>query len=261
MKFAKKSLGQNFLTDKNIIRKILNTTKIQDRDIIEIGPGKGALTDEIFKRRPKSLSIIEKDSNLAKDLRLKYSKNKKIKIYCNDVLEFNIEKIYLKNSVIFGNLPYNISSQIFVKILRSKKWPPNFTDLILMFQKEMADKIIAKFTTKNYGRLAILSNLRLKTLNKFLVSPNCFTPKPKVISAVIHFQPKKNHLFNIKNIQNLEKVTNVLFSNKRKMINKNIKKILNKNELKKISNLSLNARPSDIKPEIYYNITEILEKK
>ena len=101
--------------------------------------------------------------------------------------------------------------------------------------------------------------MRLKTINKFYISPNCFKPKPKVNSIVIHFQPKKE-LFNIKNISQLEKVTNIFFSNKRKMINKNIKKILNEDQIKKIDNLNIYLRPSEIKPEIYYKITEIFEK-
>ena len=260
MRFAKKSLGQNFLTDKNIIKKIINLIEIKNKDIIEIGPGEGALTEEILKKKPKSLSIIEKDFNLFEKLKLKYFKNKIIKIYNADILKFDIEKIVKKNSAIFGNLPYNISSQILVKILKFSKWPPKFNDLILMFQKELGDKILGQYQSSNYGRLSILSNYRLNTLGKFLVSPNCFFPKPKVNSLVIHFQPKIN-LFNIKKIENLEKITNILFSNKRKMINKNIKKILKNKEILKITGLKLNFRPSEIKPEIFYKITELFEKK
>ena len=260
MRFAKKSLGQNFLTDKNIIKKIINLIEIKNKDIIEIGPGEGDLTEEILKKKPKSLSIIEKDFNLFEKLKLKYFKNKIIKIYNADILKFDIEKIVKKNSAIFGNLPYNISSQILVKILKFSKWPPKFNDLILMFQKELGDKILGQYQSSNYGRLSILSNYRLNTLGKFLVSPNCFFPKPKVNSLVIHFQPKIN-LFNIKKIENLEKITNILFSNKRKMINKNIKKILKNKEILKITGLKLNFRPSEIKPEIFYKITELFEKK
>ena len=123
----------------------------------------------------------------------------------------------------------------------------------------MGEKIVCKFPSKNYGRLSIISNYKLIVKNKFLVSPNCFFPKPKVNSIVIHFKTKKKVSL-IKNLDNLEKVTNILFSNKRKMINKNIKKILTKNQINRINNLNLNLRPSDIKPEIYYKITELFEK-
>jgi len=261
MKFAKKSLGQNFLIDKNIINKIINLVSIRNKDIIEIGPGREALTEEILKKKPKSLSLIEKDFFLAENLKKKYSDFNNIKVYNLDVLKFDIEKITSKNSIIFGNLPYNISSQILVKCLKFKKWPPKFSDLIFMFQRELGKKIVGTYPSSDYGRIAILSNFRLNVVNKFYVSPNCFFPKPKVTSMVIHFQPKKKKLFAIKNINNLEKITNIFFSNKRKMINKNIKKILTLNKIKDIKDLKVNLRPSDIKPDIYYKITELYEKK
>ena len=130
-----------------------------------------------------------------------------------------------------------------------------------MFQKELGEKIIGKFPSPNYGRLSILSNFRLTVLKKFLVSANCFFPKPKITSMVIHFQPKIEELYKIKKISNLEKITNVFFSNKRKMIKKNIKKILDENKVKKIKDLKLYFRPADVKPEVYYKITELFEKK
>ena len=130
-----------------------------------------------------------------------------------------------------------------------------------MFQKELGEKIIGNYPSSGYGRLSILSNYRLNILGKFFVSPNCFFPKPKVTSMVIHFQPKSKILFNIKNIYNLEKITNIFFSNRRKMINKSIKKVLNNDKIKKLPDLQINLRPSDIKPEFYYKITELYEKK
>ena len=260
MQFAKKSLGQNFLIDKNIIKKIINIIDIGNKNIIEIGSGKGALTNEIIKKKPKSLSIIEKDFNLSKELNLKYKNNKIVKIYNIDVLKLNIEKLCRKNSIIFGNLPYNISSQILVKILKFKKWPPKFTDLILMFQKELGEKILGKFPSANYGRLSILTSYRLKILKKFLVSPSCFLPKPKVTSLVIHFKPQLSTII-LKDISNLEKITNIIFSNKRKMINKNIKKVLSKKDISLINNLKLNLRPAEIEPEIFYNIAKLYEKR
>ena len=121
MNLAKKSLGQNFLIDKNIIKKIISLVNIKDKDIIEIGPGRGALTDEILKKKPKSLVLIEKDYKLFEGLKNKFSDNKNIKIFNADILKFNLEKtINFKKSIIFGNLPYNISSQIFVKIIKFK---------------------------------------------------------------------------------------------------------------------------------------------
>ncbi len=257
----KKSLGQNFLIDKNIINKIINCIKIKNRNIIEIGPGQGALTDKILNQNPKSITAIEKDCLLSEDLKSKYHNNKTIKILNKDFLNFNLEKLNIKNAIIIGNLPYNVSSQILVKIIRNKKWPPNYSDVIFMFQKELGDKILGKYPSKNYGRISILTNFRLYPVKKFHVSSNCFFPRPKVESIVIHFKPKKKTNFLINDLRNLEKVTNILFSNKRKMINKNIKKILDKNEIQRIKNLNLQHRPAEIKPEIYYKITELYEMR
>ncbi len=261
MNFAKKSLGQNFLVDKNIIRKIINLVKLEKKNIIEIGAGHGALTDEILKKKPYLLNVIEKDISLYKKLKIKYSNIRNVRIYNDDILDFNLESLVKKNSIIIGNLPYNISSQILVKILRFKKWPPNFESLIFMFQKELGDKILGVYPNVNYGRLSILSNYRLKFISKFLVSKNCFFPKPKVTSMVILFKPKLKKLYNIKSILSLEKITNYFFSNKRKMINKTIKKILNEKEIRNINDLKLNSRPSELRPETYYKITELFEKK
>ena len=261
MKFAKKSLGQNFLIDKNIIQKIINIVDIRNKNVIEIGPGTGALTEEILKKNPKSLILIEKDNSLFKNLILKFSHNNTLKLYNNDILKINIEKLIKEETVIFGNLPYNISSQILIKFLKFKVWPPKFNDLVLMFQKELAEKITGKYLSNNYGRLSIISNYRFDVFKKFNISANCFFPKPKITSTLLHFRPIKRNKFKIKNICNLEKVTNILFSGRRKMINKNIEKILSKKEVSQIDGLQLKSRPSQLNPEIYYKITEFFEKK
>ena len=217
------------------------------------------MTDEILKKKPKSLTLIEKDYHLFEKLKNKFINNKSIKIYNDDILKLNLEKIAIENSIVFGNLPYNISSQILVKMIKFKKWPPKFNNLIFMFQKELGEKIISNYPSRGYGRLSILTSYRLEILKKFFISPNCFFPKPKITSMVIHFQPKNNELFNIKEISNLEKITNIFFSNKRKMINKTLLKLFDKDEIKTIKGLKENLRPSDIKPDFYYKITELYE--
>ena len=260
MNFSKKSLGQNFLIDLNIIKKITNQVEIKNNNILEIGPGKGALTNQILKKKPKSLILIEKDNVLYDELRFKYKSYKNIKIYNKDILKCNIEKILKKNTIIFGNLPYNISSQILIKILRFKLWPPKYSALIFMFQKEMADRIIGKFNTSKYGRLSIITNYKLKIFNKFNISPNCFSPKPKVISTVLYLEPNKRIYGRIKNIKNLEKITQIFFSNKRKMINKSIKKIFKSDkQINLLRNINIRSRPSDLTPENFYDITRLFE--
>ena len=260
MRYAKKSLGQNFLIDKNIIKKIVNLSNIKDKNIIEIGPGEGALTNEILKANPKSLTLIEKDYKLSEILKKKFIENKKVKIYCDDILKFNFSRVKNNNFIVFGNLPYNISSQILVKFIKLSNLKIKFHELIFMFQKELGEKILSTYPSPNYGRISILRGYRLKILKKFLVSPNCFAPKPKITSMVIHFKFYGNREINIKKISNLEKITNIFFSNKRKMVKKNIKKILTKKQINKIPGLKLNLRPSNLKPDIFYKITELYEE-
>tara|TARA_Y100001935_G_C17288332_1_gene501741 strand:+ start:676 stop:1458 length:783 start_codon:yes stop_codon:yes gene_type:complete len=255
---SKKSLGQNFLVDKNIIKKITNLVDIKNKNVLEIGPGKGSLTNEILKKKPKGLILVEKDNHLTKNLQEKYNNEKNIKIFNDDILRFNIERKIKPKTIIFGNLPYNISSQILVRLIKFEKWPPLYTDLILMFQKELAQKITGKFMSSNYGRISVLTSYRLKLINKFFVSNTCFVPAPKIMSNVLHLKPIINNKENIKKIDNLEKVTNVLFSNRRKMINKNLKKLLNENKIK-LLNLDLKKRPSDLKPQTYFKITKLFE--
>ena len=260
MKFHKKSLGQNFLIDLNIIKKIVNIISLEGKNILEIGPGKGALTNEILKKKPKSVILVEKDYVLAKNLKNKFKHDRNIKIYNQDILKFDLESKLKDNSIVFGNLPYNISSQILIKTIKFKSWPPKYEALVFMFQKELAEKIIGKYKTINYGRLSIITNYRLNVFNKFIISPNCFFPKPKIKSMILGFKPKKKINYKIKNIDSLEKITRILFSNKRKMINKSIKKIFKKDKKIPVINLNLKLRPENLKQEIIYEITEKFEQ-
>ena len=149
----KKSLGQNFLIDNNILKKIIDLIEINNQEIIEIGPGTGNLTKKIIEKKPRKLMLVEKDQILTYGLRKEFKKNSNIKILNKDILKFDLEKKISNSSIIVGNLPYNISSQILIKLIKFKLWPPKYKKLVLMFQKEVADKIVAKFNTSNYGRL------------------------------------------------------------------------------------------------------------
>ena len=243
----KKSLGQNFLVDNNILNKIIKLAEITSNDVIEIGPGTGNLTNKIIEQKPKNLILVEKDKRLAINLNYEIIKFNNLKIFNEDILKFNLEKNIKKNSIIIGNLPYNISSQILVKLIKFKKWLPKYKKLILMFQKEVADKILAKYKTPDYGRLSILTAARLKITDCFNVSPNSFYPKPKVISTVLVFEPIINKNFKVKNIDNLEKISHIFFSRKRKMINKAFKILFKKPiETAKKLNINLNLRPNEL---------------
>ena len=254
---AKKSLGQNFLIDNNIINKIVEIGSInKNKTVMEIGCGYGNLTKRIALMRPKKIFAIEKDKKLAFLLKNKFKNYNNIKIINRDVLNIIEENNLDQNIIVFGNLPYNVSTKILASLILLKKWPPWYEILILMFQKEVAERIIAKTQTKEFSRLSVLSNWRLEIKKHFYVSNNCFFPKPKITSTVLSFKPKKNNQFNLKNPKNLEKVTRVLFSNRRKMINKNFLKLFNHDKsVAEELNLKLNQRPEELSSEMYYKIT------
>jgi 16S rRNA (adenine1518-N6/adenine1519-N6)-dimethyltransferase len=255
---AKKSLGQNFLIDKNIIDKITNTVSIEGNEVLEVGPGTGNLTKEILKNNPSKMYLVEKDTFLAENL--EEIIDGRVKIFNEDILKFN-ENLLSKNKIIvFGNLPYNVSTEIlstWITKLKNDYW---FSDLILMFQKEVADRIIAQFNSSNYGRLSILTNWRLN-INKICdISPESFYPRPKIQSSLIHFTPKKNFV-KIKDPLNLEKITRIFFSHRRKMLKKPFNQIFNgNNDLLNKLNIDLNLRPQNLDLDTYYKLTIEYEK-
>ena len=255
---AKKSLGQNFLIDKNVIHKIISISNILDKDVLEIGPGTGSLTEYILKEKPNKLILIEKDRVLSEKLNLKF-KNK-VNIINSDILEINEKNISNNKLIVFGNLPYNISTEIicnWILKLGDKIW---FTELILMFQKEVADRIVSKVNDTNYGRLSILLNWRLEVKKVFDVSRNCFLPKPKVESSLLHFIPKKD-FFIVKKSKNLEMVTRVFFNQRRKMIKNPFKQLFtNYEEISEKLGLNLRLRPQNLSLENYCNIVKEYEK-
>ena len=256
----KKSLGQNLLVDKNIINKILSLETLLNQNVIEIGPGSGNLTKFIIKKGIKKLIAIEKDERFFEFLKKEYQNSKNINFYNKDILKKDLNKIDLKNVIVFGNLPYNISTQILVNFISLNKWPPFYKRIIFMFQKEVADRILAKSKAKQYGRLAILTNYRLDIVKSFNVSKNCFFPAPAVDSKIVVFKPKLKIKYNIKNIKNLEFITNIFFGSKRKMINKPFAKIFkNYTFVAKKLKIDLNLRPSDLSFDEYYKLTEYFE--
>ena len=255
---AKKSLGQNFLIDKNIIEKITNTTKITNKIVLEVGPGTGNLTSYILKKNPKKLFVIEKDNQLAIDLKNKF--NNQISIIHEDVLKIDETTFFKDKLIVFGNLPYNISTEIISKWivnLKDKFW---FECLVLMFQKEVADRIIAELNTSSYGRLSIICNWKLNIRKICDIKPESFFPKPKVDSSLLFFYPKKNFV-KINNPNNLEKVTRIFFNQRRKMLKKPFNQLFNGNQnvLNKLK-IDLNLRPQNLSLDTYYKLASEYEK-
>ena len=259
--FLKKSLGQNLLIDNNIIKKILSLTNLKDKNVIEIGPGTGSLTYEILKLHPKNLLCVEKDKKLSEKLKLNLINVNNIKIINEDILSLDLKHFIKKNTIILGNLPYNISTQILIKFLKLNPDSTKLNKIIFMFQKEVGEKIIAKFGNKNYSRLSIITRSRFEVENYFYVSKNSFYPKPKIDSIVIAFNPIFKNNLNLKSLDSLEYITRVIFSNKRKMINKSFRKLkINHNKFIKNNKIDLKLRPEQINEKIYYKIAEYFEK-
>ena len=254
----KKSLGQNFLIDKNIINKIVNTVNVENKTILEVGPGTGNLTSALLNKNPKKIFVVEKDDSFISILKEKF-KNELI-IINDDILKLD-ENLFCKEKlIVFGNLPYNISTEILCKWILNlndeKIW---FTNLVLMFQKEVADRIISDYDSSSYGRLSILANWKLKIKKIVDIKPNSFFPRPKIDSTLLFFSPKKN-FFKFTNPYNLEKITRIFFSHRRKMIKNAYKQLFFDNGVSTKLNIDLNLRPQNLSFETYYRLTEEYEK-
>jgi 16S rRNA (adenine1518-N6/adenine1519-N6)-dimethyltransferase len=254
---AKKSLGQNFLIDREVLEKIVSTTDITNKEILEVGPGSGNLTTYILKQKPKKLYVVEKDDDLA--LLLKEKFDNEIEIINDDILKVSEDKISSQKLSVFGNLPYNISTEILSKwILNigSNFW---FESLVLMFQKEVADRIISEFNNSKYGRLSILSSWKLNIKKIIDIKPQSFSPRPKIDSSLLLFTPKEN-FFELKNPKNLEKITRIFFSQRRKMLKKPFNQVFK--DGKKVAEkfgVDLNLRPQNLEPETYFKLVKEYE--
>ena len=253
----KKSLGQNFLVDRDILNKIVNTVNINNKEVLEIGPGSGNLTAYILKKNPKKFYVVEKDDDLS--LLLKEKFNDEIEIINDDILKISENKISKNKLIVFGNLPYNISTEILSKWIVNMNSNIWFESLVLMFQKEVADRIIAKSNNSNYGRLSILSNWKLDIKKIIDIKPQSFFPKPKIDSTLLIFTPKKK-FFKLESAKNLEKLTRIFFNQRRKMLKKPFNQIFkNADDISKKLNIDLNLRPQNLEPETYFRLVKEFE--
>ena len=254
---AKKSLGQNFLIDDKVLNQIVNCVAIENKAILEIGPGTGNLTKYILNKKPKIFTVIEKDNHLTNKLKEQFKEN--LNIINNDILNIDERSLFKEKVIVFGNLPYNISTEILSKWIINLNNDFWFENLVLMFQKEVADRIIANYNNSNYGRLSILANWKLIIKKICDIKPSSFLPKPKIDSSLLFFSPRKD-FYKINNPKNLEKITRVFFSNRRKMIKKPFNQIFNGDHriLEKLK-INLNLRPQNLNFETYYKLTEEYE--
>ena len=210
----KKKYGQNFLIDKNITHKIVNLISDNNLKILEIGPGGGKLTYEIIKKKPQKLDLIEIDGDLVKDLHKKFGNYNFVRVINNDILKHDIKQCY---DLVISNLPYNISSQVLIKLAVMQNIPK---EMILMFQKEFAIKLLEK----NLNAINSIINCFFCIKPKFNVSKNCFRPIPKIDSCVLKFIKLDQSLIKKNEIDSFIKFKRYLFSYKRKSLGNLLKK-------------------------------------
>ena len=239
----KKKWGQNFLIDSNIIEKIVSSINISSNDqILEIGPGKGAITTPLAKK-VKKITAIEIDSKLCKILEEKNIPN--LGIINNDFLKIDLD--ILNSNIVVGNLPYYITTPILFKIFKSKlKWE----NIYFLMQKEVAERIIGSPSTKAYGRLTIMSQIFSNPKILFNISPNVFRPIPKVESSFVQFSKDRN--YEINDYQRFENIIRKIFNQRRKKLKNCIDENMKLNLLNR-ENL-LNKRPGDITVKEYVEL-------
>lgn len=252
---AKKALGQNFLLDQNVTDKIIRSSlaargipDFSGEDVFEIGPGPGGLTRAVLKTNPHSLTVIEMDERCIEIMQeLQTVCGATLQIVNGDALEFDFGLKTERPKSIVSNLPYHISVPLLLGFLRQMR---NFNSLTLMFQKEVAERISAEPNNKNYGRLSVISQLVCKVKLLFNLNPNCFVPAPKIWSSVLLFLPQEN-IPTAEEFKKLEKITEVAFGQRRKMIRQSLKILPNLEKACEIAGVSLTDRAENITPKQY----------
>jgi len=255
-----KKLGQNFIFDKNILNKIVSLLDPNSSDlVIEIGPGLGGLTEAMLNSGFKKILLIEKDkklSNILIDIKSRFPKN--LDVQFEDALNFDFTSLNFKKISVISNLPYNVATKILTKLLFEQYNSKKFNNLILMFQREVAERIVAKHSTKNYGRLSIISQYLYECSISFNLNPSVFYPKPKVESSIVAFNSKK--IPSNPKISTLEEITRMSFNQRRKMIKSNLKNIIDEKTLKEVYGINPNSRPENISAQDYLRISQLYEK-
>ena len=252
--FFKKSLGQHFLINKKILKKIVSLDDIKDKIIFEIGPGRGALTKEILQNNPKRLILIEKDKNLKTYLfKLQEKFEDIVSFIDDDVLNINLKDFNYNKVKIISNLPYNIASTLIIKLIKNYDI---IESMVLMVQKEVAERLSAKVSTPFYSRLSVLIQLHAEIEKVFDVEPNNFKPRPKVESTVIKIMPFEKSEIHYDRLDNVLKIS---FRQRRKTIKNNLKTFFIDAEKKILKcGIDPNSRPQDLKPIDFVKLSKIL---
>lgn len=253
----KKRFGQNFLNNDLIASKIVEFGNIKGQNVIEIGSGNLALTKIIKYQKPKKFISVEIDNSLKKN----YSQIDLQNIIFDDALNFDERKYFNnENFTIISNLPFNISSQLLTKWIFIQNNYGCINEMILMFQKELADRILAKFNTKKYGRLTVLCKGFFNIENCLTVTKDNFFPKPKVDATVLRFKRLKKNKIDKNNLKKLEKITSFFFNKRRKKNKKKFEKILSQDKLNNFEKY-FELRAENLNEEIYFKLSKIIKLK
>lgn len=260
---AKKTLGQNFILDTNLLDKIVRSAKQRDPDpfekgtVIEVGPGPGGVTRAILENGAKHLTVIEKDERclgLLQDIQEAYPQ--RLTVLNEDALKVQAEQLGSAPRSVIANLPYNVGTLLLTGWLKNIH---SFSSLTLMFQKEVAKRLVACPKTPEYGRLSILTQWLCEAEILFTVPPSCFTPPPKVTSAVVFLKPRAKPLADAR-IDLLEKITAAAFNQRRKMLRSSLKSVGNPDELCAAAGVPVSARAEEIGIEAFCAMARLLEK-
>ncbi len=260
---AKKSLGQNFLLDLNLTSKIARYAGNLDQfDILEIGPGPGGLTRSLLNEGARKVVAIEKDSRCIEALEeIQATFPGRLKLLQGDALSTNASEHLADPVRIIANLPYNIGTELLVRWLTSKTWPSFWQSMTLMFQKEVANRIVASPGSKAYGRLSVMSQWRCDTKIAFNVPATAFTPPPKVESTLVHFEALKEPKFPAE-VEVLEFVVSKAFNQRRKMLRGALKGYFQNVEEGLVSiGVLPTKRAEDITVQEYCAMSQILIRK
>lgn len=223
---ARKSLGQNFLLDLNLTSRIARSAgDLSNCTVIEVGPGPGGLTRGLLAAGAKRVVAIEKDHRCLPALaEISAHYDGKLEVIDGDALKINpVDLAPGEDIKIVANLPYNVGTQLLLNWLTTPKWPPFWSSLTLMFQKEVAERITAQPGDNHYGRLGVLTGWRSYAGQVFDLNPKAFTPPPKVMSTVVHLTPRPEPL--ACDLKQLEKVTAAAFGQRRKMLRASLKSL------------------------------------
>ena len=259
---AKKALGQNFLLDKNITDKIIRSSltaqgiaDFSSAFCFEIGPGPGGLTRSILEAEPQKLTVVEMDERCISIMsEIKERVKDRLEIINGDALKINFSSFARKKKHIISNLPYNISVPLLINWLKDIK---AYQSLTLMFQKEVAERIMSPTNCKDYGRLSVLAQLQSKITPLLTLNPECFTPAPKIWSQVLLFVPQENVL-STDQIKKIEHLTTLAFSQRRKMIRQSLKSIANLEQKCAQIGIQTTYRPEQITPQQFLSLANLL---